>query len=61
MPKHLSPEVILALKGVRFIAQHMKDEDKTKEVSDLSFIMSNIFLHYYNSRARLSSAFYTTK
>lgn len=44
MPKHLSPEVMLALKGVRFIAQHMKDEDKTKEVSNLYVLMS---LHIY--------------
>lgn len=33
MPRHLSPDVISALKGVRFIAQHIKDADKDNEVS----------------------------
>lgn len=33
IPKHLSPDVILALKGVRFIAQHIKDGDKNNEVN----------------------------
>lgn len=32
MPKHLSPDVISALKGVRFIAQHIKDADRDNEV-----------------------------
>lgn len=31
--KHLSPDVMSALKGVRFIAQHIKDADKDNEVS----------------------------
>jgi len=35
MPKHLSPDVISALKGVRFIAQHIKDADKDNEVNNL--------------------------
>lgn len=33
MPKHLSPDILAALKGVRFIAQHIKDADKDNEVS----------------------------
>ncbi|XP_043255207.1 acetylcholine receptor subunit beta-like 2 isoform X2 [Colletes gigas] len=33
MPRHLSPDVISALKGVRFIAQHIKNADKDNEVS----------------------------
>lgn len=33
LPRHLSPEVLSALQGVRFIAQHIKDADKDNEVS----------------------------
>lgn len=32
-PRQLSPEVMQALQGVRFIAQHIKDADKDNEVS----------------------------
>lgn len=32
-PRQLSPEVMQALRGVRFIAQHIKDADKDNEVS----------------------------
>lgn len=32
-PKQLSPEVLQAMKSVRFIAQHIKDADKDNEVS----------------------------
>lgn len=32
MPRHLSPDILAALKGVRFIAQHIKDADKDNEV-----------------------------
>lgn len=35
LPRHLSPEVLSALQGVRFIAQHIKDADKDNEVSSL--------------------------
>lgn len=31
-PKTLSPEVLQAMKSVRFIAQHIKDADKDNEV-----------------------------
>lgn len=31
-PRQLSPEVMQALRGVRFIAQHIKDADKDNEV-----------------------------
>lgn len=31
-PRQLSPEVLQALRGVRFIAQHIKDADKDNEV-----------------------------
>ena len=31
-PKQLSPEVLQAMKSVRFIAQHIKDADKDNEV-----------------------------
>lgn len=34
-PRNLSPEVLQALRGVRFIAQHIKDADKDNEVSKL--------------------------
>lgn len=35
-PKQLSPEVLQAMKSVRFIAQHIKDADKDNEVSVVS-------------------------
>ena len=37
MPRHLSPDVMAALKGVRFIAQHIKDADKDNEVKILDY------------------------
>ena len=32
MPRHMSPDIMMALQGVRFIAQHIKDADKDNEV-----------------------------
>lgn len=32
IPKQMTPEVLQALRGVRFIAQHIKDADKDNEV-----------------------------
>ena len=32
MPRHLSPDIMMALQGVRFIAQHIKNSDKDLEV-----------------------------
>ncbi|KAG4065190.1 hypothetical protein HA402_007587 [Bradysia odoriphaga] len=38
-PRNLSPEVLQALRGVRFIAQHIKDADKDNEiVEDWKFV-----------------------
>ncbi|KAJ9589177.1 hypothetical protein L9F63_028038, partial [Diploptera punctata] len=31
LPRQLSPDVLSALQGVRFIAQHIKDADKDNE------------------------------
>lgn len=39
IPRHLSADVIAALKGVRFIAQHIKDADKDNEVGTFLFIL----------------------
>lgn len=33
LPRQMSPDVLAALEGVRFIAQHIKDADKDNEVS----------------------------
>lgn len=33
MPKTMSPDLLKALQGVCYIAQHIKDADKDKEVS----------------------------
>lgn len=33
----LAPEVIQAMKSVRFIAQHIKDADKDNEVCDFKY------------------------
>ena len=38
IPSQLSPEVIQALEGVRFIAQHIKDADKDNEVNIFSLV-----------------------
>lgn len=38
IPRQLSPDVLSALQGVRFIAQHIKDADKDVEVIDSDFI-----------------------
>lgn len=43
--RHASPDVLSALKGVCFIAQHIKDADKDNEVS-LSLIP--IFKYFWN-------------
>lgn len=32
IPRNLTPEVLQALRAVRFIAQHIKDADKDNEV-----------------------------
>lgn len=39
-PRQLSPEVLQALRGVRFIAQHIKDADKDNEVTSRKKIKS---------------------
>ncbi|XP_078053342.1 nicotinic acetylcholine receptor beta2 [Augochlora pura] len=48
MPRHLSPDVISALKGVRFIAQHIKDADKDNEVIEdwkfVAMVLDRLFL-----------------
>ncbi|KYN33917.1 Acetylcholine receptor subunit beta-like 2 [Trachymyrmex septentrionalis] len=48
IPKHLSPDVIAALKGVRFIAQHIKDADKDNEVIEdwkfVAMVLDRFFL-----------------
>ncbi|XP_018316727.1 nicotinic acetylcholine receptor beta2 isoform X1 [Mycetomoellerius zeteki] len=48
IPKHLSPEIISALKGVRFIAQHIKDADKDNEVIEdwkfVAMVLDRFFL-----------------
>lgn len=35
LPRNMSPEVQAALRGVRFIAQHIKDADKDNEVMNI--------------------------
>ncbi|XP_074113429.1 nicotinic acetylcholine receptor beta2 isoform X1 [Cotesia typhae] len=46
--KHLSPDVMSALKGVRFIAQHIKDADKDNEVIEdwkyVAMVLDRFFL-----------------
>lgn len=47
-PSKLTPEVLQALRGVRFIAQHIKDADKDNEVqSRVGFYHIHIFLWIY--------------
>ncbi|CAL7950100.1 unnamed protein product [Xylocopa violacea] len=48
MPRHLSPDVISALKGVRFIAQHIKNADKDNEIIEdwkfVAMVLDRLFL-----------------
>lgn len=37
-PRRLTPEVLQALRGVRFIAQHIKDADKDNEVMPIQIL-----------------------
>lgn len=48
MPRHLSPDVISALKGVRFIAQHIKNADKDNEVSEMIHSSILIIIHLFS-------------
>lgn len=43
-PRRLTPEVLQALRGVRFIAQHIKDADKDNEVD------SNTIINLFSSK-----------
>ncbi|XP_012279872.1 acetylcholine receptor subunit beta-like 2 isoform X4 [Orussus abietinus] len=48
IPRHLPPDVLSALKGVRFIAQHIKDADKDNEVIEdwkfVAMVLDRFFL-----------------
>ncbi|XP_026475783.1 acetylcholine receptor subunit beta-like 2 [Ctenocephalides felis] len=48
IPRNLSPEVLSALQGVRFIAQHIKDADKDNEIVEdwkfVSMVLDRFFL-----------------
>ncbi|XP_014287843.1 acetylcholine receptor subunit beta-like 2 [Halyomorpha halys] len=48
IPRNMSPGVIQALEGVRFIAQHIKDSDKDNEVIEdwkyISMVLDRFFL-----------------
>ncbi|XP_077290481.1 acetylcholine receptor subunit beta-like 2 isoform X2 [Arctopsyche grandis] len=48
LPRNMSPEVQAALRGVRFIAQHIKDADKDNEVVEdwkfVSMVLDRFFL-----------------
>jgi nicotinic acetylcholine receptor len=46
LPRQMSPDVLSALQGVRFIAQHMKDADKDNEVSTSLWFVRNFHLDY---------------
>lgn len=47
-PRRLTPEVLQALRGVRFIAQHIKDADKDNEIVQdwkfVSMVLDRFFL-----------------
>ncbi|XP_055389268.1 acetylcholine receptor subunit beta-like 2 [Condylostylus longicornis] len=47
-PRHMTPEVLQALRAVRFIAQHIKDADKDNEVVEdwkfVSMVLDRFFL-----------------
>ena len=46
LPRQMSPDVLSALQGVRFIAQHIKDADKDNEVSTSLWFVHNFHLDY---------------
>lgn len=53
-PRKLTPEVLQALRGVRFIAQHIKDADKDNEVNVL-------FQIYFCAKNLMSPKYYERK
>ena len=46
LPRQMSPDVLSALQGVRFIAQHIKDADKDNEVCTSLWCMHICNLDY---------------
>ncbi|XP_046678228.1 acetylcholine receptor subunit beta-like 2 isoform X2 [Homalodisca vitripennis] len=48
LPRQMSPDVLSALQGVRFIAQHIKDADKDNEIVEdwkyISMVLDRFFL-----------------
>jgi len=44
IPRNLTPEVLQALRAVRFIAQHIKDADKDNEVGTQAPQLGRLFL-----------------
>lgn len=42
IPRILTPEVLQAMRSVRFIAQHIKDADKDNEVSEVVLIKISV-------------------
>lgn len=46
MPKTMSPDLLKALQGVCYIAQHIKDADKDKEVTEIGEKQIKPFFFY---------------
>ncbi|KAJ8673122.1 hypothetical protein QAD02_004384 [Eretmocerus hayati] len=60
MPRHLSPEILTALEGVRFIAQHIKDADKDNEVIEdwkyVAMVLDRLFLWVFTLACIIGTA-----
>ncbi|OXU25983.1 hypothetical protein TSAR_004107 [Trichomalopsis sarcophagae] len=60
MPRHLTPDIVTALQGVRFIAQHIKDADKDNEVIEdwkfVAMVLDRFFLWIFTLACIIGTA-----
>ncbi|KAL7301252.1 acetylcholine receptor subunit beta-like 2 isoform X2 [Trichogramma pretiosum] len=60
IPRHLSPDIMTALQGVRFIAQHIKDADKDNEVIEdwkyVAMVLDRLFLWIFTLACIIGTA-----
>lgn len=53
LPRQMSPDVLSALQGVRFIAQHIKDADKDNEVLQLILSCTKVYVSMIQNSVRI--------
>ncbi|XP_017302634.1 acetylcholine receptor subunit beta-like 2 [Diaphorina citri] len=59
IPRQLTPEILSAFEGVRFIAQHIKDADKDNEIVEdwkyVSMVLDRFFLCVFTAACVLGT------